>query len=404
MAVVAFNYRRNPEARFEYGGFTHANNKRDEEARLFSEYHTRPTPLPITNVFAYHEELSRRRDEYDRLHTYPLQFTASELGAEHWEILMKPPSPSSEYMDVVRDIIQKLYYQERLSFRTLERQIQTDPRLSDSQRRQAMNRMSFAARWIADERPYQWADVLEEGSLSVVDLRMQAMQPSEALKLCLIVTDIVRRTRNGVNKMIIFDEAHEYVDCKELVGELENAITQIRHDGLSFVLASQIPERIPERIFRYLLTRFIFKLPHEKSINYVRKAAPNLELLARHAVADLGLEEGTCFIQTDDECTDTLLRTPQVLRVRPRMTLHSGTTQRSVEVLDVNLDDEPDGRFADLDAVADMTLDDVCELLDCTRPELLAHLGLPENVPVPNHLTVTEARQLASFMSGKSEP
>jgi hypothetical protein len=266
-----------------------------------------------------------------------------------------------------------------------------------------MNRMSFAARWIVDERPYEWAEVLKEGSLSVVDLRMQAMQASEALKLCLIVTDLVRRTRNGVNKMIIFDEAHEYVDCKELVGELENAITQIRHDGLSFVLASQIPERIPERIFRYLLTRFIFKLPHEKSINYVRKAAPNLELLARHAVADLGLEEGVCFVQTDDECTDTLLRTPQMLRVRPRCTLHSGTTQRSVEVLDADLGDDVDSRFAELEACDDFKLEDACELLDCKMPELLAHLGLPLNAPVPNHLTVAEARRLAPYMGGNSE-
>ena len=91
---------------------------------------------------------------------------------------------------------------------------------------------------------------LTGGALNVFDLRMQTMNSSDALKLCLVITDLVRRTKNGVNKVVVFDEAHEYVDSKELVGELENAITQIRHDGLSFVLASQFPDRIPATIGR----------------------------------------------------------------------------------------------------------------------------------------------------------
>ncbi|HUG93605.1 MAG TPA: hypothetical protein VML55_22385, partial [Planctomycetaceae bacterium] len=176
-----------------------------------------------------------------------------------------------------------------------------------------------------------WSDVLREGSLNVFDLRMQAMQASDALKLCLIITDLVRRTKNGVNKVVIFDEAHEYVDCKELVGELENAITQIRHDGLSFVLASQFPERIPERIFKYLLTRLIFKLPSAKAIKCVRNAAPHLQRLSPQKLSNLDLEKGLCFVQTDDDCTDTLLQVPQALEVRPRCTLHGGSTIRQVD-------------------------------------------------------------------------
>src|SRR5262249_38269945 len=129
-------------------------------------------------------------------------------------------------------------------------------------------------------------------------------------------------------KVIVFDEAHEYVDSKELVAELENAITQIRHDGLSFVLASQFPDRIPATIFKYLLTRLIFKLPNLKAINYVRKAAPNLDGLSPQKVSNLDLEQGLCYIQTDDDCTDTLLRLPEPLEVRPRCTMHGGATIR----------------------------------------------------------------------------
>jgi len=232
-------------------------------------------------------------------------------------------------MDVVRDLIRKLFYDDRLSFKTLETAILTDERLMDSQRRRAMNRLSFAQQWLSDDRPYEWSDLLAAGTLNVFDLRMQTMTSEDALKLCLVITDLVRRTKNGVNKMVVFDEAHEYVDSKTLVGELENAITQIRHDGLSFVLASQFPEKIPERIFKYLLTRLIFKLPNQKAINTVRKAAPNLASMSPQQVSNLGLEEGVCLIQTDDDCTDPLLKVPQLLTVRPRCSQHGGETVRN---------------------------------------------------------------------------
>jgi hypothetical protein len=165
---------------------------------------------------------------------------------------------------------------------------------------------------------------------------MQATDPSDALKLCLIITDLVRRTKNDVNKMVVFDEAHEYVDCKQLVGELENALTQIRHDGLSFVLASQFPERIPKEIFRYLLTRLVFKLPTAEAINYLRNAAPNLQGLSLKRIANLDLEQGVCFIQSDDDCTDSSLRTPQLLEVRPRLSLHGGATIRQLASVELS--------------------------------------------------------------------
>jgi hypothetical protein len=348
LAVVAFNYRHNPESRFEYTGFCEPNSNTEQVELLRTKYGAGPVGIESINVFAYEPELGRRKGEYRDIPSHPIRFRPDELGADHWEILMKPPTPQAEYMDIIRDIIQKLFYDERLTFKNLEKHILTDERLSDSQRRRALNRMSFAERWISDERAYEWSDVLKEGTLNIFDLRMQTMDASEALKLCLIITDLVRRTRNGVNKMIVFDEAHEYVDCKELVGELENAITQIRHDGLSFVLASQFPERIPERIFKYLLTRFIFKLPTQKAIQYVRKAAPNLEALSPQRVSNLDLEQGVCFVQTDDDCTDSLLKVPQLVEIRPRCTSHTGVTVRSVveqevEASDVSPQPEPPG-------------------------------------------------------------
>jgi hypothetical protein len=329
MCVVAFNYRRNPESRFEYWGYGQANTKPAEVGRLRQEYGAEPAGIERVNVFGFGPELRRRQSEYRGVNLYPIQFRPDELGAEHWEILMKPPSPQAEYMDVIRDIIQKLFYQERLTYKNLEKHILTDERLSNMQRQKAKNRLSFASKWLTDDRNYEWGELLTSGSLNVFDLRMQALSSDDALKLCLVLTDLVRRSKNGVNKMVVFDEAHEYVDSKDLVSELENAITQIRHDGMSFVLASQFPDRIPDRIFKYLLTRLIFKTSDQKAINSIRKAAPNLESLSAQQVSNLDLEQGVCFIQTDDDCTDSLLKIPQLLAIRPRCSMHGGETVRN---------------------------------------------------------------------------
>lgn len=334
MSVVAFNYRRNPNSRFEYGGFAVPNHNPAEIAALAARYGVSPQAVDRVQVFGYEPELSRRTAEHAGLKTFPIQYRSAELSADHWEILMKAPGNATEYMAVIRDIIQKLYYEDRLTLHNLERYIESDERLSAAQQRKAKNRLAFAQRWIRDERSYDWSDVLTEGTLNVFDLRMQVAEPDDALKLCLIVTDLVRRTKNGVNKMVVFDEAHEYVDCKQLVGELENALTQIRHDGLSFVLASQFPEKIPKSIFRYLLTRLIFKLPTLESIEYLRSAAPNLQALSPKRIANLDLEQGLCFIQTDDDSTDASLRTPQAIAVRPRCSQHGGATIRQLATND----------------------------------------------------------------------
>jgi hypothetical protein len=240
------NYRPNPEARFEYAGFARPNAQSAEVERLRREYGGEPQGVRRVTVLGYGPELARRRAEYAGLPTLPIAFRPDELTADHWQILMKPPNERAEYMQVVRDVIATLHYAGRLSLKTLEHALLTDERLAPAQRRLAKTRLSFAEKWVADDRPYEWADVLAAGTLTVVDLRMQTLPKEDALKLCLVLTDVVRRTKNGVNKVVVYDEAHEYLDAKGLAGELERAITQMRHDGVSFVLAARDPKRIPE--------------------------------------------------------------------------------------------------------------------------------------------------------------
>jgi hypothetical protein len=278
--------------------------------------------------------------------------------------------------------------------KNLERFIATDQRFTQAQRLRAANRLSFAQLWINDKRRYEWADVLQEGRLNIFDLRTQAMDSSEALKLCLVLSDIARNTHNGVNKLIVFDEAHEYVDCRELAGELENTLTNIRHDGLSFVLASQFPERIPERFFKYLPTRLIFNLPTGAAINHLRRAAPNLAALTAQQVSNLDLEQGMGFIQSDDDCSDPLLRTPQLIAIRPRCTQHGGASVRQLEPKTAETIIEK--------ADEDKTLGELCTEFGISLLRLLRLLQWPDNGTVVTGMKLRTAR--AAVAGKKQQP
>jgi hypothetical protein len=82
-------------------------------------------------------------------------------------------------------------------------------------------------------------------------------------------------------------------------------------------------------VFKYLLTRLVFKLTDKKGIDLLRKSVPNLEGLSAQQVANLSLGEGECVVETDDDCTDPVLKVPQLMRVRPRCSQHGGAAVRN---------------------------------------------------------------------------
>jgi len=266
----------------------------------------------------------------------PLQFKSDELNIEHWKILLKPPTAAAGYVDNMNRIIKDLHNKKRLTFTALKQAIEDDDTFEPAQHRAAQRCLRFAGDWINDEREYQWDHIFAAGTLTVFDLRSPIIARRDALRLCLILTDMVRQTSNGVNKTIVFDEAHEYVgpkESKDLVEDLENAIRLMRHAGLSFIFATQKPETIPAEITSHLTTRMIFKLPAVKSITFLQGLSQNLVTLPRNDVTNLATESGECFLQSDEDSSDfdqdRLLKKPKRLQVRPRCSQHGGETKKS---------------------------------------------------------------------------
>jgi DNA helicase HerA-like ATPase len=195
----------------------------------------------------------------------------------------------------------------------------------DAQKRRALNRVIFAEKYIDSNRNYGWDDVIQPGIMTVFDLRAAPIDKEQALKLVLVISNIIRRNAKNVNKLIVFDEAHEYMGEKLLTNELDNMLTQIRHDGLSFILASQFPEHIPQKLFRFFNTQFLFQITNKKSFEYLKKQIPDMASLTPQKLNLLPKNKGICYLITSTEISDPRLKMT-LFEFRPRMTLHGGGT------------------------------------------------------------------------------
>ncbi|MHA1856604.1 MAG: hypothetical protein ACTSXY_03130, partial [Promethearchaeota archaeon] len=329
LSVIAFNYRQNPNARIEYPSYNLPNDDFNAIEKLRTLYGLEPTSIKQINFITYEQELNNRKQEYGNNHSFALKFKPMELTMENWLILLKPPKSDSDYMNVLRNILTDLYYEKKLSLDMIKNSILRSERMQNFQKKRAMNRIAFAERFIDSNRNYEWKNIFKPGVLTVFDLRAAPIAKNQALMLCLILSDMVRRNAKSVNKMIVFDEAHEYMSEKMLVGELSNMLTQIRHDGISFVLASQFPENIPQVLFKFFDTHFLFKITNRKSFDYLKRQLPNIGGLTAQNISNLPKNKGYCYLVTESITSDPSLKLT-LFEFRPRMTLHSGLTVQNI--------------------------------------------------------------------------
>jgi DNA helicase HerA-like ATPase len=130
----------------------------------------------------------------------------------------------------------------------------------------------------------------------------------------------ISKVQGRFNKMILFDEAHEYMS--EAFGErMEARIRLMRHEGTSYVFATQDVRSIPGGVSRFLNTRFVFDLGTRENLQDLEQVAP--EFRGFHLT---GIQPGRCYIQATTSMGNLFSR-PREIRVRPRVTQHGGRSQ-----------------------------------------------------------------------------
>ena len=84
----------------------------------------------------------------------------------------------------------------------------------------------------------------------IVDFRDELITKAEALGLFVVMLNIFANAGRGqnFNKLIVFDEAHKYMNDDELASYIVDVVRQMRHQGVSILIASQDPPSLPNAI------------------------------------------------------------------------------------------------------------------------------------------------------------
>jgi hypothetical protein len=319
LAVVVFNYRRNAADRFELSSLTAPNSDSADVQRLQEGYGVRPAGLRDVMALCLPGELSRERlDEYGQVSARELFFDPKSLGAEDWELLMGEPGSEAVFARTIRNTLVGLRAAGDISLEALEEQ--TAARLTGQSRTAATLRFDFVRRYISEERGTDFASIIKPGRVLIVDLRQPLFNKEDALRFFLVCANQISRVQGAFNKMIVFDEAHEYLS--ESFGErMESRIRLMRHEGTSYVFATQDVASIPDQISRFLTTRFVFDLGTRENVNDLERVAPDFK-----GFQLAGLRSGRCFLQSSHS-TDGLFSRPREVEIRPRVTQHGGRSQ-----------------------------------------------------------------------------
>lgn len=319
LSVVVFNYRQQASDRFELGSLIAENQDAQQVDRLRSEYGAAPRGLEDIHVL-HLPGAGDRHNEYQGLHVHEMCFDPIELSLEDWELLMGEPESNRVYAQTIRHCLNRLHQSgEKVTLPNLMARV--EDQLSGSSLSAARRRFEFARDYLSEDRGVDFNELLEPGRVVIVDLRKSLFKKEDALRFFLICARQVSKVQGEFNKLIIFDEAHEYLS-DEFGARMESRIRLMRHEGTSYVFATQDVDSIPEEVRRFITTNFVFELGTRQNvkdlISRFGKIYEDENLLSR--------DTGSCLIQANKSTNDIMAK-PRDVIIRPRVTSHGGESR-----------------------------------------------------------------------------
>jgi DNA phosphorothioation-dependent restriction protein DptH len=320
LAVVIFNYRRAASDRFELASFARPNQNFADIERLAREYHAIPRALTDVQVLCLPGQLADRlHGDYAGLHGQELFFRPDGLSVEDWELLMGQPGSDAVFAQTIRHALRDLRPAGPISLDALQRNVLG--RLASGQSRQAAQlRFEFVRSYVNQARGVDFGQVIAPGRVTIIDLRDPLFTKEDALRFFLVCANGMARIQGAFNKMVVFDEAHEYLSSA-FAELLDARLRLMRHEGTTYVFATQDVNSIPVEIRRFVTTRFVFNLG----------TADNVADLTQHYTEFEGyqltsMEPGQCLLQ-DNQSSSGVFHAPRPIRVRPRVTAHGGESR-----------------------------------------------------------------------------
>jgi hypothetical protein len=203
-----------------------------------------------------------------------------------------------------------------------------DSGLPDNLKQLAQQRLDLAAEYIDDSASIK--DIVQPGRMIVVDLRDEFIEKDEALGLFVVLMQLFADAqREQFNKLVVFDEAHKHIDSPDLVDGLVASVREMRHKGMSVLVASQDPPSVPIKLIELSDMVILHKFNSPAWLRHMQKAAVSLAELTPARMASLA--PGEAYVWSSKSTIADFTHGAVRMRVRPRITRHGGETRTAVE-------------------------------------------------------------------------
>jgi DNA phosphorothioation-dependent restriction protein DptH len=326
LATVIFHYSPTQDYAPEFTSMINANSV-DEEVRILRErYQANPEALKDVLILTPANKINERKSEYPDIEVMPIAFSASELKAAHWKFLMGAIGSQSMYMRQINLIMRGL--RDNLTLDGLRTGIEHSG-LSDHLKELAQTRLLFASEYIDDNQRLQ--DLIRPGRLIIVDLRDEYIEKDEALGLFVVMLQIFSEATyqgSAFNKLVVFDEAHKYIENDDLVSGLIEVVREMRHKGTSIMVASQDPPSVPVSLIELSSQIIMHKFNSPAWLKHIQKANAALGELTSDKMSHLGT--GEAYVWSSKASDDLFSRGAVKIKCRPRITRHGGGTKTAI--------------------------------------------------------------------------
>lgn len=328
MASVIFHYSESQDYAPEFTSMIYPNDNEGQLKKLKDIYGAEADKIEDIIMLCPRDKVEERKEEYPQLEIYPITFHSTDLNVQDWQFLLKAIGNDSTYIAQLKQIMKGL--RKNLNIETLKEQVENSNLLSSSQKTLAKQRLSFAEEYIDDSR--KMGTLLHPGRLVIVDLRDEWIDEDDALGLFVIMLNIFASVKEyegkRFNKFIVFDEAHKYMGNKDLTNTIVTAIREMRHKGVSMMIASQDPMSLPSQIIELSSTVLLHKFNSPQWVKHIQKSITQMQSLSSSDMASL--TPGEAYLWSTKATDKGVTMRPMKINTRPRVTKHGGDTLKAI--------------------------------------------------------------------------
>lgn len=326
LATIVFHY--SPMSGYppEFASMVAPNDDPDQIHTLRERYGAEPAALSDVVMLVPADQVEQRRVEFPAIDVRPLKFGSGELRASHWRFLMGAVGNQSTYIRQLGRIMRA--NRNQLSLDVIRTGIDQSS-LSDQIKQLAQQRLDLAADYIDDSVRIQ--DLVRPGRMIIVDLRDELIEKDEALGLFVVLMELFAEATSAgerFNKLVVFDEAHKYIESPDLVAGLVESVREMRHKGMSILVASQDPPSVPISLIELSNHVILHRFTSPAWLKHLQKANAALADLTPSKLA--ALTAGEAYIWSNKATDPAFTRAAVKVRLRPRITRHGGTTRTAV--------------------------------------------------------------------------